>query len=215
VALTFPRWTNRIPLIVKFAVPLGVASLIGAAWYWFSPKFTDVGYQPLQPVPYSHKLHVGDLGMDCRYCHNTVEAAPHAAVPPTTTCMNCHRIVAADRPSLAGVRESDASGNPIQWYRVHMLPDFVYFDHSAHLAAGVGCESCHGRVDRMKTVYQAEPLSMGWCRRCHENPKPNLRPLDKVTAMGFDPVKAGYNPDADPLRLRKVNPPVFCSGCHR
>ncbi len=198
------------------ALALGSAFAIGAMWYWFSPKYTDVGYQPAQPVEFSHKLHAGDLGMDCRYCHNTVERGRFAAVPPTQTCMNCHKIVRADSPKLAAVRESAATGKPIEWTRVHMLPDYAYFDHSSHLAAGVGCQSCHGRIDQMAVVKQEQPLSMSWCLDCHRNPTPALRPLDQVTAMGYDPAASGYQPDADPARGHKVMPPVnSCSGCHR
>ncbi|MCL4235279.1 MAG: cytochrome c family protein [Deltaproteobacteria bacterium] len=216
MAVIFPRWTNRVPLLSALAVALGSVFAIGAMWYWFSPNYTDVGYQPAQPVEFSHKLHAGDLGMDCRYCHNTVEQGRFAAVPPTQTCMNCHKIVRADSPKLAAVRESAATGKPVEWTRVHMLPDYAYFDHSSHLAAGVGCQSCHGRIDQMAVVKQDQPLSMSWCLDCHRNPAPALRPFDKVTAMGYDPVAAGYQPDADPARGHKVMPPVnSCSGCHR
>jgi len=121
-----------------------------------------VGYQPVQPVPYSHALHVGQLGIDCRYCHNTVEVAAQAAIPPTQTCMNCHAKIRAQSPKLLPVRESYATGMPVHWMRVHDLPDFVYFNHSAHVRRGVSCVECHGRVDKMEVVYQQEPLSMGW-----------------------------------------------------
>jgi hypothetical protein len=180
-----------------------------------SPKFTDSGYAPVQPVPYSHKLHAGDLGMDCRYCHNTVEVGAQAAVPPTQTCMNCHGVVLQDDPRLAPIRASAASDRPVPWVRVHMLPDYVYFDHSAHVGAGVGCRECHGRVDQMKIVQQVEPLSMSWCLDCHRDPKPKLRPRHEVTNMRWQASEAGYDPDADTTRNRVVNPPLHCSGCHR
>ena len=215
MALIFPRWTNSIPLIAAVAGPLVLGGVVFGLWYWGSPKFTDVGYAPHQPVPYSHKLHAGDLGIDCRYCHSTVEKAARAAIPPTATCMGCHKKVQTESPKLALVRESFATDMPIPWIRVHQLPDYAYFDHSVHLAAGVGCATCHGRVDQMPVVEMAQPLSMGWCLDCHKNPKPNLRPRSEVTNMTYDPAAAGYDPDKDPERKRPVNPPQHCSGCHR
>jgi len=215
VPAIFPRWTNQIPFALGLLGPLGGAFLIWAVWYWFSPWYTDVGYRPEQPVAYSHKLHAGDMGIDCRYCHNTVERAAHAAIPPTQTCMNCHSQVKTDSPRLAPIRHSHATGEAIPWVRVHQLPDYAYFDHSVHVAAGVGCASCHGRVDQMTVVQMVKPLSMGWCLDCHRNPEPNLRPLDQVTNMAWDASKSQYDPNTDPKRKRKVNPPVHCSGCHR
>ncbi|MCX4239862.1 cytochrome c3 family protein [Paraliomyxa miuraensis] len=195
--------------------PLVGAGLVFAVAYWFSPRYTDVGYRPEQPVPYSHKLHAGDMGIDCRYCHNTVERSAHAAIPPTATCMNCHEQVKTESLRLRKVRESYQTGEPIEWVRVHQLPDYAYFNHSAHLAAGVGCASCHGRVDKMVVVEMVQPLSMGWCLDCHRNPEPNLRPLDQVTNMNWDPAAEDYDPKRDPARTRQVNPPLHCSGCHR
>jgi hypothetical protein len=215
VPAIFPRWTNNVPIVIGLLAPLAGAGLIFAVWYWFSPWYTDVGYRPEQPVPYSHKLHAGDLGLDCRYCHNTVERSAMAAIPPTSTCMNCHDLVKTESARLEKVRESDKSGMPIEWIRVHQLPDFAYFNHSAHLAAGVGCASCHGRIDQMVVVEMEKPLSMAWCLDCHRDPKPNLRPLDQITNMGWNPEATPYDPDRDPDRRRKVNPPTHCSGCHR
>jgi len=217
VPAIFPRWTNKIPLAVGVLVPLGGAFLIFALWYWASPLYTDAGYRPKQPVPFSHALHAGDMGMDCRYCHNTVERAAHAAIPPTQTCMNCHSQVKTDSPRLAPIRTSYETGESMKWTRVHMLPDYAFFDHRPHVAAGVGCASCHGRIDGMVVVEQAEPLSMGWCLDCHRNPEPNLRPLDQVTNMNWDneAAAASYNPNEDPERKRMPSPPVHCSGCHR
>lgn len=213
----FPRWTNKIPLAIGVLGPLALAGLIGGVWYYFSPKFTDAGYRPRQPVPFSHKLHAGDMGMDCRYCHNTVERAAHAAIPPAQTCMNCHSLVKTDSPKLKLVRDSYTTDEPIPWVRVHQLPDYAFFDHRPHLAAGVGCSSCHGRIDQMTIVEMAKPLSMGWCLDCHRDPEPNLRPRDQITNMAWDPEVDGKNYDAakDPSRTRQVNPPEHCSGCHR
>ena len=212
----FPRWTNKIPQAVGAIAPVAGIVVVASVWYWFSPEFTDVGYSPKQPVPFSHKLHAGELGMDCRYCHNTVERSAHAAVPPTQTCMGCHeKLILPQSLKLAPVRAAYAADKPMQWIRVHMLPDYAYFDHSAHLAAGVGCVSCHGRVDQMKVVTQNQPLSMGWCLDCHRNPKPNLRPVSEVTNMSWSAEATNYDPDADPGRTRQVQPPTHCSGCHR
>ncbi len=211
----FPRWTNNVPIVIGLVAPLLGAGLIFAVWYWFSPWYTDVGYRPEQPVPYSHKLHAGELGLDCRYCHNTVERAAHAAIPPAATCMNCHDLVKTDSKRLELVRNSDKTGQPIPWVRVHQLPDYVFFDHSPHVAAGVGCATCHGRIDQMVVVEMKSPLSMGWCLDCHRDPKPALRPLDQVTNMAWDPAQAQYDADRDANRKRKINPPTHCSGCHR
>ncbi len=189
--------------------------LVGMIYYAGSPRTTDVGYQPEQPVPFSHALHAGELGIDCRYCHNTVEKAARAAVPPTATCMNCHRMIATDSEKLLPVRQSEATGKPVPWIRVHDLPDFVYFDHSAHVTRGVGCVSCHGRIDRMETVRQAKRLSMGWCLECHRDPEPNLRPGQFITDLAWVPEE---NPRVLGARLLKENnldPSTDCSTCHR
>lgn len=210
----FPKWTNRIPLAIALVVPLLLIGTVSVVWYYFSPQYTDVGYTPKQPVPFSHKLHAGEMGMDCRYCHSSIERSAFAAIPPTQTCMGCHKLVLPNSPKLAPVRESHASGKPVEWVNVHMLPEYVKFDHSAHLSAGVGCTNCHGRIDQMKVVGQQKPLSMSWCLECHRNPHPSLRPRDQVTNMAYDPIVAGYDPLRDPNRVRDVNPPVHCSGCH-
>jgi hypothetical protein len=217
VPAIFPRWTNKIPLIAGIGVPAAATAAIAAIWYWWSPAYTDAGYQPKQPVRFSHALHAGDVGLDCRYCHNTVEEAAHAAIPPAQTCMNCHSQVLTDAPQLEGVRRAYDGGQPLEWVRVHMLPDYVFFDHSPHVAAGVGCMSCHGRVDTMEVVAQDQPLSMGWCLDCHrEDYEDHLRPLDRVTDMTWNPAVETYDYKTDPNRSRKeLNPPVHCSGCHR
>jgi hypothetical protein len=168
-------------------------------------------------VPYSHALHAGELGIDCRYCHNTVEKAAHAAIPPTQTCMNCHAKIRTESPKLEPVRSSYASGMPVEWVRVHDLPDYVYFNHSAHVTRGVGCVECHDRVDTMEVVYQARPLSMGWCLDCHRNPETRLRPKEFVTVMDWEPAE-GETRAALGARLRQeygLNPSEDCSTCHR
>ncbi|HWL85657.1 MAG TPA: cytochrome c3 family protein [Polyangiaceae bacterium] len=206
----FPRSLNKLPLVAAVGV---VGALVGVTfifWYYFSPKNLQVGYAPLQPVPYSHKLHAGQLGIDCRYCHANIERSAHAMIPATQTCMGCHAVVKTDSARLAPVRASWETGKPIEWIKVHKLPEHSYFDHSAHLAAGVGCVTCHGRIDEMETVRLDKPISMGWCLECHRDPSPNLRPKDQITNMDWRPDMAppGWQPP-------QVNPPKHCSGCHR
>lgn len=215
MAQIFPKWTNKLPLVVAAAVVFTLLMVIGLFWWFGSPKYTDVGYQPVQPVPYSHKLHAGDLGMDCRYCHTGAEKSPVAMVPPTQTCMNCHVLVLPESEKLLPVRESWSTGTPIPWVKVHKVPDYAYFDHSAHLRAGVGCASCHGRIDEMEVVYQAETLSMGWCLECHRDPDMSLRPMDQVTNMNWTPPADQREFAAKIKSERNINPPTNCSGCHR
>lgn len=213
----FPRWSNKVlPIVLFFGIgPLSTAAAAGV-WYYATNKHIEVGYTPVQPVAFSHKLHAGDLGMDCRYCHSTVEQAAFAQIPPTQTCMNCHSQVKKDSAKLLPVRESHATDTPIPWVRVHNLPDYAFFDHSAHLAAGVGCSSCHGRIDQMPVVGQVEPLSMSWCLDCHRDPSPHLRPKSEITNMAWEPAHAAATPTvAVTATGREVNPPTHCSGCHR
>ena len=146
MAQIFTERANRVPLLM--ALGLGAAAVIVplAVWYWFSPEYTDVGYQPVQPVPFSHALHAGELGMDCRYCHVQVERAAVASVPPTQVCMNCHRLVKRDSPLLAAILDSATNGEPMRWVRVHKTPEYAYFDHSMHLRAGIGCWHSNGAL---------------------------------------------------------------------
>jgi menaquinone reductase, multiheme cytochrome c subunit len=212
---TFPKWTWVLRPGIAIAAAGGLVYASILIFLGFSPKATDAGYMPTQPVPYSHALHVGQLGMDCRYCHTGVEVAPAAAIPPTQTCMNCHSKVRASSEKLIPVRESYATGMPVPWIRVHDLPDYVYFDHSAHVRRGVGCVSCHGRIDTMEVVFQAEPLSMGWCLECHRSPENHLRPVEFVTKLDWVPEEDQL---ALGMRLREsnnINPPTDCNTCHR
>lgn len=214
----FPKWSNMLlptALAVGPLVPLYVIFVVA---YGFSPQTTDVGYQPLQPVPYSHELHAGQLGIDCRYCHNTVEYADRAAIPPTQTCMNCHVQIHKDSPKLKPLMESYATGKPVLWTRVHDLPDFAYFSHSAHVTRGVSCVECHGRIDKMETVYQDQPLSMSWCLECHRNPDAHLRDPNLVTQLGwgFDRTMADRVRDGKVWReINNLEPSQDCSTCHR
>ena len=165
-------------------------------------------------MDYSHKLHAGDMGMDCRYCHSTVEKAAFAAVPSTQTCMNCHAKVKTDSLALSKVRESWATGEPIPWIKVHNLPDYVYFDHSAHVAKGVGCVSCHGRVDQMNQIWQASSLQMGWCLDCHRHPEAHVRPRDKVFDLAWQPDDQAAL-GARLVREYDVHARTDCTTCHR
>ena len=211
----FPPWMDRARPLAGALLLVVPVYLVANLYYGGSPQTTDVGYAPQQPVPYSHALHVGQLGLDCRYCHTTVEKAAHAALPSTEVCMNCHQKIAADSKKLLPIRESAATGEPVRWVRVHDLPDYAYFNHSAHVTRGVGCVSCHGRVDQMDVVSQEERLSMGWCLECHRNPEPHLRPLEYITKMDWTPGDEG------PVLARKIKeqfniqPSTDCSTCHR
>ncbi|MEW6051544.1 MAG: cytochrome c3 family protein [Candidatus Zixiibacteriota bacterium] len=211
----FPKWFNDLPPLIAGGVVLLVVGVTGFFWYYGSPRYTDVGYRPTQPVPYSHKLHAGDLGIDCRYCHSSIERSAKANVPATSVCMNCHKLVLPESEKLLPIRESYASGIPMQWVKVHKLPDYAYFNHSAHVNAGVGCISCHSNVAEMDVVQQKEPLSMSWCLDCHRNPAPNLRPVSEVTNMYWVAPKDQLEQAARMIRERKIEPPTDCSGCHR
>lgn len=215
MAQIFPEWTNRMPALAAGAVALFLAGIIGFFWYYGSPKYTDVGYRPTQPVPYSHKLHAGDLGLDCRYCHNMVEISSEANVPPTKTCMNCHTLILPQSEKLLPIRESFADRTPMRWLRVHKLADFVYFNHSAHLSAGVGCADCHGNVAEMEKVTQMQPLSMSWCLDCHRQPETHLRPREELTNMKWTPPADQVDFARRLIEEKHINPPTDCSGCHR
>lgn len=150
-----------------------------------SPWVTRQGQRPDQPVPFSHKHHVEGLGLQCQYCHTSVEKSSYAGIPPTKTCMNCHSEIWTDAQLLEPVRESWATGESIQWIRVHDLPDFVYFNHEIHVNKGIGCASCHGRVDEMPLMYEQNSLQMEWCLNCHRNPAVNLRPTAEIYNMAW------------------------------
>lgn len=218
----FPAWANYLLPAAIFLVIGGAVVVPTLVALGFSPTTTDVGYAPQQPVPFSHALHAGDLKMDCRYCHSTVETTGYAAIPPTQTCMNCHASIKADSPKLQAVRESFATGKPIRWKKVHDLPDYAYFNHAAHVNKGVGCASCHGQVDQMDVMHQTRPLSMAWCLDCHRAPEQHLRPRDQVTNMAWDPLAQTGKAQAElgaELReahqVRGIDSLTSCSTCHR
>ena len=205
------------------ALKLGALGTLGAifiallAWRILIAPHPAIGAPVEQVVPFSHRHHVGDDGFDCRYCHTSVETSAFAGIPPTHVCMTCHSQLFTDQPVLAPVVQSLRSGEPIRWKRVHDLPDFVYFNHGIHVAKGVGCEECHGRVDEMPLTWREAPLTMQWCLDCHRNPEMHLRPLEHVFDMG-------WKPDEDQRALGKrlvaqyhihTSTLTDCSTCHR
>jgi len=210
----FPEWTETLKKWVKLLVLGAPVYLVALIAYGVTPEAIRIGYQPEQPVPYSHALHAGELGMDCRYCHNTAERAGEAAIPPAATCMNCHSVVKKDSDVLLPIRQAYAEPETmsVRWTRVTDLPDYVYFNHQAHVNAAVGCETCHGRVDQMATVYQAKSLTMAWCVDCHKNPEPHLRDPANITKMGYVPAPGE---GAKVMKQNEVSPPTNCSTCHR
>jgi len=178
-----------------------------------SPYFTNQGIEREQPVPFSHQHHVAGLGIDCRYCHTSVETSNFAGIPPTQTCMNCHSQIWTNAEMLAPVRASFATNKPIVWSRVHRLPDFVHFNHSIHVNKGIGCASCHGRIDKMALTYQASPLTMSWCLECHRAPQKFVRPRDQVFNMNY----VAKNQDVLGPQLVKeynIKSMIACSTCH-
>ncbi|MBI5388574.1 MAG: cytochrome c3 family protein [Verrucomicrobia bacterium] len=218
----FPKWTNQLPLKILIGAGLVGSAVVAGAWYYLTPKYARVGYQPLQPVAFSHAIHADQLGMDCRYCHNAVEKSWYSNIPAAGTCMNCHNQVLKDDPRLALVRESAASGKPIPWVQIHKVPDFVYFNHSVHVGRGISCVECHGPIHKMDEVRHAKELSMTFCLDCHRHPAAKIRPLDKVTQLDW---KWSQDPKENE-RLQKLHGEKMvadwkveslesCSACHR
>ncbi len=199
-------------LVFGGALGAGVAALNWSGYNTNQDVHVD------QPIQFSHAHHVGGMGIDCRYCHTSVEESAFANIPPTKTCMNCHSQIWLNAPILEPVRASFRDDTPLQWTRVHDLPDFVYFNHSIHVKQGVGCATCHGRVDTMPLMYQASPLTMQWCLDCHRNPAQYVRPRDQVFNMAWQP------PAGDPemgerlvkeYNIASVGQLTNCSTCHR
>ena len=203
-------------MIIVGVILVGTAVSAGV-WYYFSPSFYRVGYQPIQPVPFSHAIHAGQLGMDCRYCHTGVEKSWFSNIPAASTCMNCHSQVLKDDPRLALVRESAATGKPIEWIQIHKLPDFAYFNHSVHVNRGISCVECHGRIDQMDEVYHAKPFGMAFCLDCHRHPELKLRPNDKITDLAWQPKSEAEQLKDGKQRMQdwKVESLQTCSACHR
>jgi hypothetical protein len=222
-------------VISRASIYAGIFTLAFALWacvqWQRSPYVTYAGVVRPQPVPFSHQHHVGGLGIDCRYCHTSVETSGFAGIPPTKTCMNCHSEIWTSAPLLEPVRESLRSGRSLEWNRVNDLPDFVYFDHSIHINKGVGCNTCHGPVDRMPLMFNYASLQMEWCIQCHRGPEKNLRPREQVFNMRYqqptsdlpvvddghaytDQMSLGKHL-AEKYHLRSVLDITSCNTCHR
>jgi len=244
VSNLFPQWTNLIPTAAAVGLGFGSVAVVVGTWYYATPDYMEVGYMPTQPVDYSHQIHAGKLGMDCRYCHSHVEESYVSNVPDTATCMNCHTgddttaYLNSDlwkahkvNKSLSIVRTAFEETAPIEWRKVHKLPDYAHFPHAAHVNAGVSCYSCHGRIDQMPVVYQTQGLGMGWCLDCHRAPEKHLVDVDGLLASG----KAGEakvritdldrianllgseeqkKRGAELAEQRQIEPPQHCGACH-
>ena len=213
----FPKWSNSLPLQLIIYLVVLSGTVVAGVTYYCTPKYLRVGYAPVQPVPYDHSLHVGQLGLDCRYCHSNVDQASFANLPTSQTCMNCHKQVKPQSQLLAVVRASYESGEPVPWVQVHKAPDYVYFNHAVHVNRGIGCIECHGQINQMPVVVHAQSLSMKFCLNCHRDPAsflrapPDVYNLDAptLTAQGRTAEAAKFVHDW------KVKPPESCSGCHR
>ena len=216
MAQTFRRSANTVFIVTLVGLVLMVGGLIGLAYALQSSPYVTRAFEARsQPIQFSHERHVGGNGIDCRSCHTSVETSPFAGIPPTKTCMNCHAQIFKDSPFLELVRSSFRDDRSIEWTRVHDLPDFVYFNHSIHVNKGIGCSTCHGRVDLMPLLFQAQTLQMSWCLDCHRNPELYVRPREAVYQMT-------YRPPADQLALGrklvaeyKIQSLTSCSTCHR
>jgi hypothetical protein len=215
----FPPWTNTASTLALAGLLATIAGVPTAFMVYVRTPFnTGEKYTVIQPVEFDHRHHVADDGIDCRYCHDEVSRGPFAGVPATAVCMGCHDQVWNQSPMLEPVRRAYFGGQPIAWNRVHHLPDFVYFNHSIHVTSGIGCATCHGRVDQMAKVYQVNTLQMKWCLDCHRDPEPNLRPRDQITSMT-------WTPPADPGARRALAARLAgeygtrhltnCTTCHR
>jgi hypothetical protein len=214
-AALFPPWTNTVIRVVLVVLPLGAFLTLGFLWIWVrTPFFTGQNEAVTQPIEFDHRHHVADDGIDCRYCHTTVDKSPSAGYPSSEICMNCHAQVWNQSPLLDVVRSSFFTDSSLPWKRVHDLPDHVYFNHSIHVNKGVGCVTCHGRVDQMPEVMRKEPLTMGWCLGCHRDPTPNLRPREYITSMTWRPDDARAV-GAEVAKANGVHTRTSCTTCHR
>jgi len=212
--MIFPRWANKVvPILIVCAIG-GLCTVVFVVWYWGSPENLDVGYTPTQPIPYSHRLHVSELGIDCRFCHYNVEYSKAATVPATEVCMKCHLIIKTDSPHIQKLKASFDNNKPMNWVKVHNTPNYAYFDHSRHVNSGVSCVSCHGRIDMMEVVQQKKPLSMSWCLDCHRDPAPHIRPKKFLTQLDW---KVDNPREIGEKIMKELNlaPRENCNTCHR
>ncbi len=220
MAQVFPRNANSLVYWSALAGAVGalLITAVASGLYW-SPVVTQVDIARQQPIPFSHHRHVTGNGIDCRYCHTTVETQAFAGIPPTETCMTCHSQILSDQEMLAPVRDSWSTGKPMEWVRVNDVPDFVYFDHSIHVSQGVGCSTCHGQVDEMRLTHKAESLRMGWCLQCHKHPEKFIRPRDEVFNMDWvapaNQIEQGLQLVEDYGIKERKEQLVNCSICHR
>jgi hypothetical protein len=212
----FHRSTNTYSKVSIFGAVFILGFLLWLFGAWSRSSWaTQAGVAREQPVPFSHAHHVGDVGLDCRYCHTTVETSDFANIPPTKTCMNCHSQIWNTSPTLEPVRESFRTDRSTAWTRVHDLPDFAYFNHSIHVNKGVGCETCHGRVDKMPLTWQKASLQMEWCLDCHRHPEQYVRPREAVFQMGYEPPIDQETLGRQLVKEYKIQSLTSCSTCHR
>ncbi len=212
----FHRSTNTISRASVFGAVFVLAALVAAGYLLVrSPYVTGVGVPYDQPIPFSHKHHVLEEGIDCRYCHTTVETSSFAGMPTTQTCMNCHQQIFNQSPLLAAVRTSFQNGQPIVWNRVDNLPGYVYFDHSIHVQKGMGCSTCHGQVDQMPLTWKDQSMLMSWCVGCHMNPAQYVRPRDQVFNMDYRPPADQTALGAQLVQQYGIKSLLSCSTCHR
>jgi hypothetical protein len=215
----FPPRSNtfaRVSILVGLILVAAITAL--AVVYVHSSTFNRVGVDVAQPVPFPHAWHVSVVGLDCRYCHESVDKSSFAGMPPTETCMSCHSQIKTNSALLKPIRDSWASGKPVEWNRVNKVADFVYFDHHIHVSKGIGCESCHGRVDQMTTDVKANTFYMAWCLQCHRDPSKFIRPKDQVYKMGYTPAEDQSTLGAKLVKEYNVLPSsqlMNCSTCHR
>jgi hypothetical protein len=212
-----PAADTWLRLFLAGGLALLGGGLVGVIGFAHSAYITSTDFRPRQPVPFSHKHHAGELGIDCRYCHSSVETGPQAGLPSTTTCMTCHSQIWTNAAMLEPVRQSLTRQQPIAWTRVAKLPDYVFFRHDIHIAKGVGCESCHGRIDTMPLTYRAKAFTMEFCIDCHRDPAPNLRPQDRIAEMGWkSPSDARKQGEAIAAHVGiRFGELTHCYVCHR
>ena len=213
----FPKSANYLPLqIIIYLAVLGSVATAGMTYY-MTPKYTRVGYAPVQPVPFSHALHAGQLALDCRYCHSGVEQSGHSNIPTAQTCMNCHTTIKATSPLLEPIRKSFETGEPVPWVWIHATPDFAFYNHAAHVNRGISCVECHGKINEMDVVTHAQPLSMSFCLDCHRNPEIRVREKGDVYNLDSQTIaaKAGNEAAAKFVHDWNIRPPLSCTGCHR